>query len=382
MIIVNSEERNYYLAFSTFEEGIGPVRFKLLLDHFKSAKNAWEAKQTDLITAGIPQTIVQKFLDFRSKFDLELYLKELAKKEISFLTIQDNNYPYLLKQISDPPFVLYIRGSLAGPVNQQSLDNFWLSDNKLAIVGTRIPTSYGREITEILTSDLVVSGLTIVSGMARGIDTVAHRTAIKNGGQTIAVLGCGVDLIYPPENKELYYQIANGNGCIISEMPLGRWANKGTFPARNRIISGLSRGVLMTEGASDSGALITCSYAGEQGRDVFAVPGPVTSSLSAGTLSLLKKGAKLVTNASDVLEELGLEQKYNRYNDYNNYKNYKDASEEENQILELLKTENLTVDDIIRKSGFPASICSSLLSLMEIKGYIKNLGNLTYGLKS
>lgn len=395
------------MAFSAFEEGIGPVRFFLLLNYFKSAQNAWSGKLTDLQNAGIPQSIAQKFIDFRNKFAIENYLKELAKKEISFVTLKDPDYPYLLSQISDPPFVLYIKGnisdvgcpifsgvksqtdigsdsskiapaSLAHNKNETKDDNWFMSDNKLAIVGTRIPTSYGKEITKILTEQLANANLTIVSGMARGVDSIAHRTAIENNAKTIAVLGCGVDLIYPPENKELYYKIADGNGCIISEMPLGHFASRGTFPARNRIISGLSKGVLMTEGASDSGALITCSYAGEQGREVFAVPGPVTSSLSAGTLALLKKGAKLVTEANDVFEELGME--VGRIRPSGQMSQIKGDNDEENKILELLKNEDLTVDDIIRRSGFSASLVGSLLSLMELKGYIKNLGNLTYGL--
>ncbi|MCL5676072.1 MAG: DNA-processing protein DprA, partial [Patescibacteria group bacterium] len=265
-----SDERFYYLAFSCFEEGIGPMRFQLLLNYFKSAKNAWLGKQTELQSAGIPQSIIEKFLEFKTKFDLEKYLQDLAKKEISFITIEDENYPYLLKQISDPPFVLYVKGScsffacakertkentprasspvtleprqqgspsgipslrlgqfpfssadsasVTMPTTQKGSDenNFWLSDNKIAVVGTRTPTSYGRQVTEILTAQLAVAGLTIVSGMARGVDTLAHRTAMENGAKTIAVLGCGVDLIYPPENKELYYQISRGNGCVIS----------------------------------------------------------------------------------------------------------------------------------------------------------------------
>ncbi len=370
------------MAFSAFEEGIGPVRFKLLLDHFQTAQNALEAKPKELQEAGIPFSIVERFVNFKLRFHPENYLLELAKKEISFVTWEEENYPWLLSQISDPPFVLYIKGT-TGPASRSVLvgnTNFWLTDNKFAVVGTRMPTSYGRQVTEILTEELAMAGLTIVSGMARGVDAVAHRTAIKNNAKTIAVLGCGVDLIYPPENKQLYYEIINGNGCVISEMPLGHWATKGTFPARNRIISGLSRGILMTEGASDSGALITASYAAEQGREVFAVPGPVTSSLSAGTLSLLKKGAKLVTEAKDIFEELGMSQNYKDYKNYNNYNDYKDATKEERAILDLLQKEDLTVDDIIRQTKFSASSVGSLLSLMELKGYIKSLGHLTYGI--
>ncbi len=288
---MDCEEKKYYLAFSAFEEGIGPVRFKRLLEHFQTAKDAYFAAK-DQLKEIIPANIADKFVLFRQKFNLELYLKELSRKEIAYITIEDSNYPYLLKQISDPPFVLYLKGTLPAE------DAPWFG-----VVGTRQMTNYGRAVTEKLTADLVKNGFVIVSGLARGVDTVAHKTAINNKGKTIAVLGCGVDVIYPPENRELYYQIMK-NGCVVSEMPPGLWAAKGTFPARNRIISGLSKGVLMTEGTEKSGALITCSYAADQGRDVFSVPGPVNSVQSTGTLGILKKGAKLVTDINDILEEI------------------------------------------------------------------------------
>lgn len=374
--MLSPDERYYYLAFSAFEEGIGPMRFKLLLEHFKSAENAWKASLKDLTGIGIPSAIVVRYGDFRNKFDIEDYLKQLSQKEISFITLLDPNYPYLLKQISDAPIVLYIKGDLCtssqpSPKGEGEGEvNYWLSNNKIAVVGTRKVSSYGREVTRSLTQELASSGLTIVSGMALGVDTIAHQTAIECGAKTIAVLGCGVDVIYPPQNRDLYEKIADGNGCIISEMPLGHFASRGTFPARNRIISGLSQGVLMTEGASDSGALITCSYAGDQGRNVYAVPGEVTSPLSAGTLGLLKKGAKLVTEAGDILEELGIESRKS-YNRYNNYKDYKNVTEDEKKILQLLENEDLTIDDMIRKLRVSAGILGSMLSLMELKGYIK-----------
>ncbi len=360
-----SDNRYYYLAFSAFEEGIGPYRFKLLVEHYKTAKNAWSAPQKELVDAGIPAKIASKFTDFKNKFNLDSYIRELEQKKVSFLTLEDEAYPYLLKQISDAPIVLYVVGSEITQKPEKEEKKI------IAVVGTRKITAYGREVTEKIVGDLVTSGFTIVSGMALGVDTVAHQTTIKNHGQTIAVLGCGVDVIYPPQNRQLYFDIIESGGCIVSEMPLNHWATKGTFPARNRIISGLSRGVLMTEGAIDSGALITCSYAGEQGRDVFAVPGLITSSLSEGTLSLLKKGAKLVTGAEDILEEFGMEKPPKNYNRYNN-NNYNDYTAEEKEIIDLLQQENLTADDIIKNTGQKASAVNTLLSLLEIKGYIKN----------
>lgn len=370
------------------------MRFKLILEKFKTAENGWNAATRELEETGIPIAIAEKFARFRANFNIEDYLKQLSQKEISFITLTDSNYPYLLKQISDAPIVLYVKGRFSvstevGNTNflrgQKRLlensvsfpskpakspkDGWWLSDNKIAVVGSRKPTSYGREITKTITAKLSAAGLTIVSGLALGVDTIAHQTAIDCSAKTIAVLGCGVDVIYPPQNRDLYEIISDGNGCIISEMPLGHFASRGTFPARNRIISGLSRGVLMTEGTFDSGALITCSYAAEQGREVFSVPGEVTSPMSAGTLGLLKKGAKLVTGASDVLEELGIS-----YKSYKSYKTYTDASAEEKKILEILKNEDLTIDDMIRKLRISAGTIGSLLSIMELKGYIKEDG--------
>ncbi|MBI3980529.1 DNA-protecting protein DprA [Candidatus Microgenomates bacterium] len=365
---MSSEEKLYWLFFSAFEEGIGPVRFQLLLKHFGCAKNAWSAKLKDLLEAGLPVSIAQKFVKFRSGFSQDNYLKLLKNKTISFITLSDIYYPPLLKQISDPPFVLYLKG------NYQK--QWFLDETNIAVVGSRKATAYGREVTTVMTKNLVEAGLTIVSGLALGIDSVAHQAALNKQGKTIAVLGCGVDLIYPSQNRKLYEEIINKGGCIISEMPLGHWVSKTVFPARNRIISGLSKGVLITEGAVDSGALITCSYAAEQGRDVFAVPGPIDSFLSEGPHSLLKKGARLVTSAKDILEELKITPPgcFSTVTPGVRSLNKKDFSDDERTIMDLLKTEQLTVDDIIKKSHLSSSIVLSVLSFLEIKGYIRDYG--------
>lgn len=210
------------------------------------------------------------------------------------LTIDNPKYPRLLKEISDPPKVLYVRGS-GSKINLEKT---------IAVVGTRRVTSYGATVTRNLVRELVNKGFTIVSGLALGVDTIAHETALDSGGKTIAVLGCGIDIIAPPRNTDLYWRIVQGGGAIVSEMPLGLRPNKKLFVTRNRIISGLSLGVVVTEGAAKSGTLITARYAAEQGREVFAVPGPVTSTMSAAGAYLLKNGAKLVESASDILEEL------------------------------------------------------------------------------
>lgn len=279
-----TEEQSFWVAFSVFP-GIGPVRFGHLLDTYGTAKAAWFSPLSD------------KFLHFRKTFDLDEYLEKLDTLHVSVLTLSDQKYPKLLKEISDPPFVLYIRGKNTGePIDL---------DKTIAVVGTRKITPYGQEVTRKLVTGLVAHGFTIVSGMAYGVDAVAHQSAIDAGGKTIAVLGCGIDIIAPPSNARLYRAIGEeGHGAIVSEMPLGLTPDKGRFVARNRIISGLSLGVVVTEGANDSGALITARNAGEQGREVFAVPGPITSALSKGPAKLIKAGAKLVEQVEDILDEI------------------------------------------------------------------------------
>lgn len=291
-----NEDTPYFVAFSVFP-GIGPVRFKLLYEYFGSARTAWEAPVSLLKKIKLGDTLIDKFDDFRKKFSIEKYLEELHKKHVSVLTLADDRYPKLLKQISDAPFVLYVKA-------KPGMEKLHL-DRTIGVVGTRKISRYGKDVTRRLVEGLVSYGFTIVSGLAYGVDAVAHQIAIESGGKTIAVLGCGIDIIAPPSNARLYQQIAEeGFGAIVSEMPLGLRPEKGLFVMRNRIISGLSLGVVVTEGSDDSGALITARYAGEQGREVFAVPGPITSAYSKGPAQLIKKGAKLVENVDDIIEEV------------------------------------------------------------------------------
>lgn len=371
-----TDDRYFYLAFSLIE-GIGPVRFKLLLDYFGSVQKAWEASKTELEKIGLHQKIVEQIVEKQKTFRFDTYITDLAKKEISFLTIVDHDYPELLKQISDPPFVLFVKGKL---VKEDIL--------AVGIVGTRYPSSYGREVTERVSSDLAVSGITIVSGMARGVDSVAHRSALEVGGRTIAVLGCGIDIIYPPENRQLYYDIAK-NGAVVSEFPAGMMVTRGLFPARNRIISGLSRGIIVTEGAKDSGSLITAGDAAKQGRDVFAVPGAITNPLSAAPLSLMKDGAKIITSAKDVLDELGI-----IYGTLKNHdpaltkatagepvrKSFRAESPLEEAIFSILAGGGLHIDKLIRQLKNKPEEVLPTITLMEMQGKIKNVGNMTYAL--
>jgi len=233
------------------------------------------------------------------------YIRKLHALHVSVIPCTSSRYPALLKEIPDYPKLLYVRG--------KKPDVPLRMDRTIGVVGTREVTSYGAEVTRRLVTGLVSNGFTIVSGLARGVDAIAHQTAIDAGGNTIAVLGCGIDIIAPPCNARLYYRIIHGGGAIVSEVPLSVRPNKQQFTTRNRIISGLSLGVVVIEGAENSGTLITAGYAGEQGREVFAVPGPITSVYSQGPARLLKNGAKLVESVTDIIDELGIEKLPNSY---------------------------------------------------------------------
>jgi len=354
----------YYIALAAVP-GIGPVHFKILLKHFKTAEAVWKASDNTLQKALTP-ALFRQLTQFRKSFNINKYLDKIISKNINIITTDDNNYPKLLKEISDPPPVLYIRGEIPTEILNQTI----------AVVGTRKMTTYGREVTEVLVRDLVAAGFTIVSGLARGIDSYAHRVTVGNGGKTIAVLGGGVDTIYPSENISLAEEIAKGNGAVISEFPLGMQPVPGNFPARNRIISGLSLGVLVTEAGEDSGSLITAGLAGEQGREVFAVPGPIYSKLSYGPAELIKQGAKLVMNVGDILEELNIDVR----SKMSDLREVKGDTEEEQVIIDLLKNGPVHVDEITRSSKLPTAKVGSILSLIEIKGKIKSLGGGNYSL--
>ncbi|OGD63982.1 DNA protecting protein DprA [Candidatus Beckwithbacteria bacterium RBG_13_42_9] len=364
-------ERDYWLAFSCFP-GIGSRRFQVLTKYFGSAKKAWKAKKDIWQKLGLGERIIQDFLFFREQFSFEKEKEKLEKHLISFLTLIDESFPALLKEIADPPFLLYIKGTL--------LDQ----DGKaLAVVGARKITPYGREVTEKFVSWLAIRGFTIISGLARGVDSVAHRVALGNGGRTVAILGSGLDQVYPPEHKALAQEIIK-NGALISEYPLGMPALRQNFPPRNRIISGMSLGILVTEGEIKSGTKITSRYAGEQGREVFAVPGPITSPTSAAPSELIKMGAKLVSSGEDILEELKLG-RFDKTNKINNReqssRNYQPVNfnnPAEKQIWELLLTGSKHIDELVRSAGMAPAEIMSLLTLMEVSGKVKSIGNGMY----
>jgi len=370
---MDEEEKKYYLAFSVFQ-GIGPLRFKLLLDYFGSAKEAYFASSSCLEKIGLSEKIVSSFVVFRKTFNPDSYFIRLLKEKIVAFCSEEKNYPKILKEIKDKPIVIYVK-SLLSITELAEL----LSRPAIAVVGARKITGYGRQATEMITRRLAEAGLTIVSGLALGVDRVAHESALLIKGKTVAVLGHGLDMVYPSQNKDLAERIILEGSVLLSEFPLGLKPFRGSFPARNRIISGLSLGVVITEAAEDSGSLITASYAADQGREVFAVPGPITSPLSAGTAGLIQKGAKLVYRAEDILEELGIKTSNMVKASSASNEMKIDLSEDEKKILTALEFENLHINELSRKTGMEIKKIGGLLSILEIKSIIKCLGEGVYG---
>lgn len=278
-----------------------------------------------------------------------------------YLTYWDEEYPAMLRNIYDPPLVLYVLGQLP-PEDGKSV----------AVVGTRIPTQYGKHVTAQITEELVQSGITVVSGLARGVDTVAHRTAVQNNGCTIAVLGSGVDIIYPAENKSLSGEILR-NGALVSEFPIGTFPDAPNFPKRNRIISGLSRGVVIVETGMTGGAMITAKLALDQGREVFAVPGNIGVRQSEGTLALIQRGeAKLVVNTNDILVEIGA-QKAKLTASAEKEKILNSLNLFEQKLMQVISAEPIQIDAISNITSLSVSDCLVYLLSLEFKGLVKQL---------
>lgn len=348
----------YWLALS-LTQGIGSIIFKRLLDHFKTPEAVFNAPSKELLKIeGLGEKVVNQIKKGpdHKRVEKELsILKELGGK---IVTIKDESYPSRLKDIYDPPPLLYIRGE----INK-------CDELAVAIVGSRRTSPYGRWITEKLSFELAQNGVTIISGLARGIDSVAHKGAISGGGRTIAVLGCGVDIIYPPENHNLFYQIEK-HGAIVSEFPLGSPPEGGHFPRRNRIISGLSIGVVVVQASSESGSLITAGFALEQGREVFAVPGNVGVEGSRGTNKLIKEGAKLVESSEDILEEVLPQWKIRGARPKKEKVLEVGLEGDEKVIYEILGETPIHIDTIIRETRFDPGKVSSILLNLELKGII------------
>jgi DNA processing protein len=346
----------------TLVRGIGAVRLRALIEHFGDAASAWQGAPDELRAAGLSEKIIERLIEARKSVDLNQLWDKIIAQGIKILTWEDELYPPRLKEIEQPPPVLYVRGELLPE------DHF-----AVAIVGTRKITSYGRQVTEELSAFLAANGVTVISGLARGVDAVAHSAAMKAGGRTAAVLGCGVDRIYPPENRALAEQMMS-RGALISDYPIGTPPDAANFPPRNRIISGLSLAVVAVEAGETSGALITAEFAAEQGREVFAVPGSILAPQSKGTNRLIQNGALPLLTPADLLQALNL----TRVGAQKSARKILPADEVEAQLINTLGSEPMHVDEIRNQTGLPIEKVSAALVMMELKGMVRQVGGMNY----
>ncbi|HOZ36370.1 MAG TPA: DNA-processing protein DprA [bacterium] len=363
--MANQEETKYWLALGRVK-GLGPTRLKRLWEHFDSMKCAWEADWENLRGAGVEQKIIEEMIAARQIIKPDEELEKIEKVGIKIITLNDPDYPRLLKEIYSPPAILYYRGEL-----KATGDEF-----AVAVVGTRKYSSYGRQAAIDIVSELVNQGITTVSGLAIGIDAIVHETTVSKGGRTIGVLGSGIgdSDIYPNINRSLGQKVLETGGLLVSEYPPGTIPIKQNFPQRNRIISGLSLATLIVEAPESSGALLTAKYALEQNRDVLAVPGNIYSANAVGPNNLIKMGAKLVASASDVLEVLNMKQ----VKEFIDNRKIVPDTKEEALILQAITVEPCHVDEIIKTTSLTTAQVNSTLILMEMKGKVRNLGNMVY----
>jgi DNA processing protein len=354
-------ETKFWVGFSLIP-GMGRARISRLASYFPSMEQAWQANAAEMEAAGLDAKSVQSVLSNRSKLSLDDEMSKLERYKVKAITINDEAYPSMLKEIYDPPPLLYVRGNFA-PQDEWSL----------SVVGTRYPTYYGREVTQQIAGALAGNRITIISGLAKGIDSIAHKAALDAGGRTIAVLGCGLDIIYPSQHANLARDIME-RGALVSEYPLGTPPKRENFPLRNRIMSGLSLGVLIVEGKKESGARITVERALEQNREVFAVPGSVLSPTSWLPNRLIQEGAKLVRNAEDIMEELNLTMAVQHVE----AKALIPATEMESVILQYISAEPTHIDELRRQCALPIAAISSTLAMMELKGMVRQVGGMNY----
>lgn len=344
------DDKIYWIALNLID--VSPLRMKKIIDQLKDVKKIFELNVDELINLGFKRDTAEK-IKIWEKLPLKEEIEFVRNEGINIITIDDRNYPSLLKEIDDPPYVLYVKGNT----------NF--DELSISIVGTRNPSLYGLKMAEKFASELSSVGFTIISGLARGIDTAAHIGALRSGGKTIGVMGSGFKNFYPPENKKIEKEIIK-NGAIITEFPSNTKPEKFNFPRRNRIISGLSKGVIVIEAGPKSGALITANFALEQGRDVFALPGRVDTIYSKGTNKLLKEGAILVETTEDILSALNIKIEKKEKKEEIKLEN------DEEKILNILE-EPLQLEEILIKTGISPEKLFPLLTGMQIKGFIEEL---------
>ncbi len=355
----DSEKTLAWIGLSSIP-GVGRITFRKLVGIFGSPERVLTASRDELVTlGGVSEKVAHEIAAFPWEQPAMRELAQARRLNVSIVTADDPEYPSALKNAADAPLLLYIQGTVR-PGDTAAV----------AIVGTRTPTHYGITVTREMAGSLAAAGMTVVSGMARGIDTQAHTGALDAGGRTIAVLGSGVDVPYPPENRKLMERIAS-SGAVISENPFGTRPEGGYFPARNRIISGLSRGTVIIEAAEDSGSLITADSTLKQGRRLFAVPGNISSPVSRGTNSLIKQGALLVESAADVLRALGTETVPVAAQSAG--QGVPPLNDEEAKVFAFLSAEPKHIDDLMSQSGHSPGSLSGLLTGLELKGLVKQL---------
>lgn len=339
---------------------VGHSRLRPLLSEFHTAMHAWESIYTQ--PSLLKDKARQSFETRAAQIDPELEWKKIEQRNITVLTLDDKEYPPQLRTIHSPPLLLYVKGDVRT-----------LSLPSIAVVGTRSHSSYGKEVVERIIPHITRAGICIVSGLAQGIDTLAHSEALKSGGITVAVLGCGLDVIETSSSKNLVQKIYKSKGAIISEYPLSTPPLKHHFPARNRIIAGLTLGTLVVESRLPGGSLITAQHALDEGRDVFAVPGPITGAASEGTNKLIQEGAYAVTSADDILDILNVDVQTS-----NRVSAPVELSQTESMIMEALEMEALYIDEIVAKTDLAVNEANARLTALELKGLVKNVGGNTY----
>lgn len=358
-------DEKYWLGFSLIPE-IGPKRLTRLYEAFGDLQRAWSAPEQSLRQAGLAEQPTRNLIQQRRSVDLDAALEKVHRGKARLITYADDSYPALLRELDDGPAVLYIRGTLL-PEDHLAL----------AIVGTRKATRYGQDAAYHLAKRLARQGITIISGLAHGIDAAAHRGALDGGGRTLAVMGCGVDVLYPQDHGELAVRIAE-SGALISEFPMGTQPIARNFPRRNRVLSGLALGVLVAEAPENSGALITAGLAAEQGREVFAVPGNIFNPAGCGSNRLIQDGAKLVMDVEDILSELDIA--HTNTQTRIETRRVVPTDDRERHLLDCLEPEPIHIDDLVRISGMTAADVSSTLTILELKGLAQMVGHMQYSL--
>lgn len=356
-------ERDAYIALNMFE-GIGPVRVRELLSILGSASAILTASREELVQAkGVGMNLAENLIRQVDTMDVEAEIRRAREAGADIITRADEEYPEALKHIHDPPLALYVKGRLLGT-----------DRHAIAVVGSRRCTHYGIQVADRLSFQLAKQGYTVISGLARGIDAAAHQGAIKGKGRTLAVLGCGIDQVYPAEHADLAESIRT-SGAVISEFPIGFKPSRNSFPQRNRIVSGMSRGVLVVEAALGSGALLTVDEASDQGKLIFAVPGRIDNPSAGGCNHLIKNGAKLVQDVDDILEEFEylLSPNPEGREDPEYVKPQVQLTEPESKILEVLGGEEMEQDQLTRASGLSASAVATALIMLEMKRQVMTL---------